>query len=155
MNAREQKLVSIAIVVLIISILWLILLEPAIKTISAVEKNLPLALKQASRALSLTSDIQTIRGSIGKAIVQAGGARAVIDRTLAEQGWTDKTEIKNNESGALNITVKSVGAKEAFVWLDDIAKQPGVRLDRVRLNKTSPGVVDIVLDVTLADKATQ
>jgi type II secretory pathway component PulM len=154
LNAREQKLVSIAIVVVMFSVLWLILLEPAIKTISAVEKNLPLALKQASRALSLATDIENIKGSTGKAIVQAGGARASIDRTLAERGWSDKTEIKNNESGTLNISVKSVGAKDAFAWLDDIAKQPGVRLDRVRLNKTSPGVVDIVLDITLADKAT-
>ncbi|MCE2679219.1 MAG: type II secretion system protein M [Burkholderiales bacterium] len=144
LNAREQKLVKFLFATVVLTLVWLIAVEPALQT--SLRGGQMLADKQVltARVLALSKEIVSIKNQGVSATVEQGQPREQLESRLALMQWLEKSRITEKSEGQFSVEVSGLPAADALEWLDATERTSGLTLSSVTLNKVSTGTVDMV-----------
>ncbi|MFN7834630.1 MAG: type II secretion system protein GspM [Burkholderiaceae bacterium] len=151
LEAREQKLLTGTAALLTVLFIWLVLLDPAWTTLRKTRTAIPAALEKAGQAMQLAQELQTLQGKARKPVARSGDAKAYLLNTLAQRGWHKPDTLGEPVAGQFDIRCKSIPVRDTLEWLDDTARQPGMKLVAVGFVKREAGIVDLQAQFRLTD----
>jgi general secretion pathway protein M len=147
---REKAIFIAAGALLLVTILYLLLVEPAVTGIARLERGLPQGRAQAARLDSLLAEVKNLKSRPQVATISAQESRGAIEKSLAAAGLK-AARIVPLADGDLQLTFANVPYASWAAWLARIERELGARATSVNANGTSTlGHVDVELALRLA-----
>jgi general secretion pathway protein M len=142
---REKVMIASAVGLVVLSLIYLMLIEPAATGIARLTRGLPAQRAQAARLDALLSEVKSLKGRGQVATLTAGEARAAIEKSLATAGLK-AARIVPLADGDMQLTFSSVPYATWAQWLAGVERELGARAGSATINATStPGSADIEL----------
>jgi general secretion pathway protein M len=137
-NARERNVLTLALVVIVLALLYLILINPAINGRAQLGKNLPALRQQVAELQALSKQATGIAStSIPPTVILT---KESIEAALARQGLKSQNVVLTGELAKVQFS--SVSFAGIVSWLDDMQKT--ARLSLVEANIEALPTVDTV-----------
>ena len=150
---RERALLLAGAAAVIAVLVFLLLIEPAYKSIGRLERSLPQQRAGEAELKSLLNEVKTMRTRPQVASVSAGDVRAAVDASLGRAG-IKAARIVPLSDGDLQLTFSDVPYSSWAPWLAGIERELGARATSVTVTARdkTPGNVDVELALRLARK---
>jgi general secretion pathway protein M len=147
---REQAMLATALILVALTLIYLLLIEPASTGIAQLERGLPGARAQAAELDSLLAEVNALKSRAQVATVSATEARGTIEKSLATAGLK-ATRIAPLSSTDLQVSLANVPYATSITWLAGIERDLGARAVAVTANRvTAAGSADIEVALRLA-----
>jgi len=147
---RERLVLGALGVVILITLVYLMLIEPAWTGIRQLERSLPQTRAQAGQLDGLLGEVKSLKARPPVATVGPGEARGAVERSLTTAGLK-ATRIAALADGDLQIGFANVPYAQWTGWLANLERELGARALRVTANATStPGNADVEIALRLA-----
>jgi type II secretory pathway component PulM len=146
-TAREQILLAGACALIVLILAWYAVLAPAMSWRASAERDF---IRAAEAYEVMVEGVSRYRAlSAGAAQAQRSGAplRTVIGRTANARGIAI-SRVQPLDDGRLGVWLDTVQADALMAWLNQLAAEEGVRVDRVSLDREGDGVVRAQLLLT-------
>jgi general secretion pathway protein M len=149
-NARERNVLTLASVVIVLALLYLLFISPALDGRAQLQKNLPALRQQAAELQALAKQASTV------AAVSAPPAPVLtkesIEAALARQGLKPQSVVNTGELTKVQLSSSSFSG--LVNWLDEMQKT--ARLSLVEANIEALAPVDTVnASLTLRQQRSQ
>ncbi|AIY43764.1 General secretion pathway protein M [Collimonas arenae] len=118
-NQRERRLLSVAGVVILLAIIYLLLLDPALNGRSRLQKDLPALRQQAAELQSLTAKAVALSGQIAERPASPLSKEAV-ESALKSKGLSAQSVTLNGDMAKVQLS--SIAFAGLLDWLDDAQK---------------------------------
>jgi type II secretory pathway component PulM len=140
-TSREQGLLMLAAALLAAILIWYALLAPALNWRAQAERDFQGAVERFEVMVEGTARHQALSAGAARR-TGAGGAplRTVIGRTANARGVAI-SRVQPLDDGRLAVWFDSVEADALMVWLSELTREAGVRVDRVSLDREGEGQV--------------
>ncbi len=150
---RERRLVCGAVALAVCALSYAVLLEPAAKTISALQGQLPELRAQAATVTALSSQAIAQRRS-SKRVQPTMPERHELAASLEAAGlsaaqWSFDVSASAPSTASLSITLQAAGATAVLRWIDTIAFDWGLTVKQLELTRATnaggrplPGLVN-------------
>lgn len=131
---RERRLVSLAAAVAGLTLVWLLLLEPALQATQRLRQSLPALRAQAAQVDAVVREARTLqRQGGGAATPQA--LQSDLEASLAMAGLTDVASIAALEPGQWQVTVQQAPAQALIQWLQSLPFELRIQASHVTLHR--------------------
>ncbi len=139
-TAREQILLAGAAGLVALILAWYVVLSPAMTWRAEAERDFIRAAEDFEVMVDGTARYRALIATADE--VQRAGAplRTVIGRTASASGVAI-SRVQPLDDGRLGVWLDTVEADALMAWLSDLAREEGVRVDRVSLDREGDGVV--------------
>jgi general secretion pathway protein M len=150
-RAPRERLVLAALgVVILLTLVYLILVEPAWTGIRQLERSLPQTRAQAGQLDALLGEVKTLKARPPVATVGPSEVRSAVEKSLGGAGLK-ASRIAALADGDLQIGFANVPYAQWAGWLANIERELGARALRVTANATStPGNADVEIALRVA-----
>lgn len=150
---RERGALLVGGTIVLAAIVFWLLIEPAFRGISRLERSLPQQRAAAAELESLLSEVKTMRARPQVASVSSSDVRAAVDSSLGRAG-IKAARIVPLSDGDLQLTFSDVPYSSWAPWLAGIERELGARATAVTVTARdkTPGNVDVELALRLARK---
>jgi general secretion pathway protein M len=134
-------MVACALALLVITLLYVIGIEPAWRARARLGREIPQLQEQLAELEALRDEARLLRQKgIGSA-ASGGSLQASVERSLARAGVAAKLRADGERSVAVNVT--SVPAQTWFAWLEEFCRESRVRVVQARVTRAAAaGTVD-------------
>ena len=147
---REKTILALLGLVLGVTLIFLVLIEPAASGITRLERGLPQARSQAAQLDTLLAEVKSLKAKAQVATVSAQEARGAIEKSLAAAGLK-ATRIVPLSDGDIQLTFANVPYASFAGWLAATERELGARTTSVVANGNATlGNVDVELGLRLA-----
>ena len=139
-TAREQILLAGAGALIAAILAWYAVLAPALAWRAEAERDFVRAAEAFEAMVEGTARYRAL--AAGEARARSSGAplRTVIGRTASARGVAI-SRVQPLDDGRLGVWLDTVEADALMAWLSELAREEGVRVDRVSLDREGDGVV--------------
>jgi general secretion pathway protein M len=147
---RERLVLGTLGLVVLLTLLYLMLVEPAWSGIRQLERALPQSRAQSGQLDALLNEVKTLKSRPPVATVAPSEARGAVEKSLSGAGLK-ATRIVPLADGDLQIGFANVPYAQWTAWLAGIERELGARALRVTANATAtPGNADVEIALRLA-----
>jgi general secretion pathway protein M len=147
---RERLALGLAAMVIVASVVYLLLIEPAATGIPRLERSLPAARTQATQLERLLAEAASLKARPQVAVLAPGQARAALEKSLEGAGLK-AGRIAPLADGDLQLTFANVPYAAWSTWLARVERELGARANVVTARATAtPGTADIEVVIRLA-----
>jgi general secretion pathway protein M len=126
-SKREQRLLAIMVLLMIIVFGWLLLVRPLIYALEEAKLRHGEAVVALAEARARTA---ALRPSDGRTAVPFGPIDALVSRTATEAGFTG-ARIAAQGPARVTVSIPSARAPAFFAWIDSLERQ-GLSVERLR-----------------------
>jgi len=148
-TAREQILLAGLAVLVAGMLVWFGLLAPTLAWRAEAERAYVAAAEDYETLLAQLAQYQALSSGQDTRIDDREALRTLADRTAREQALAI-SRVQPLEDGRLGVWLDSVEADALMVWLSLLAREHGVRADRVSLDRDGERVVRAQLTLARA-----
>jgi general secretion pathway protein M len=150
---REKLVLALLALVLGSAVVFLTLIEPAMRGIQRLERGLPQQRSQAAQLDALLAEVKTLRSRAQVASVSPSEARAALDKSLAAAGLK-AARVVPLADGDIQLTFSNVSYATWSTWIAGVERELGARTMSVSANGTAtPGNADIEVALRLARRS--
>lgn len=147
---RERLALAAAAGVVLLTLIFLLLIEPAATGIPRLERTLPVARTQAEELDRLLAEVARLKAKPQTAVLAPAEARAALERSLESAGLK-ASRITPLTDGDLQITFANVPYAAWSTWVAGAERELGAKASIVAARATgTPGAADIEMTLRLA-----
>ena len=132
-SAREQRLLLVALALVLGALLWLMGVAPALSTLRAAEAQRQLLDVQWQQMLRLQAQAKALQALPDRA---AGAGRRTLETSLAPLGNTAQW---NNVGERVTLTLKDTPAQALALWLTQVRQSTGSTPNEAHLKRNANG----------------
>lgn len=136
-NSRERAMLTLAIVVIVLALIYAVLIGPALSGREQLTKNLPLLRQQAAELQLLTKQSAQLAGA-GAPVAPI--SRETVDASLARRGLKAQNLVVSG--GMVKLELTSASFTALLEWTDEMQKT--ARLSMVEANVVALAPLDSV-----------
>lgn len=149
-SPSERRTLALGAVALALLAFWMIALAPALDGIARLERQLPVARARAVQIEALAAEAKALRRLPPVASAGGGGdVRAALDASLKSAGIAPSGTPITLPSGDLRLHFTNVAYGPWSSWLAAAERSLGVHTVGVTAKRTTPGNVDVDLNLRL------
>lgn len=141
LNPRERQLVTWGAWVAGVALLWTVLLDPAIATLTGHEERLNGAVQRAAEVKRAATELQLLQGARARVQIKAEELDGQLKTYLAEEGLTDQAQLGRTDEGMIRVEFKQASAAAWLKWMAKSEALTGLRTVDVQMRKGEAGVV--------------
>ena len=130
---RERRLVGLAAAVAVLTLVWLLLLEPALQTTQRLRQSLPALRAQAAQVDAVVREAKALQRQGGGA--DAPAQQSDLEASLAMAGLTEVASIDATEPGQWRVTVEQAPAQALIQWLQSLPFELRIQPGHVALQR--------------------
>lgn len=145
LSRRERIATSVAAALVLLTLIFLIGIEPAWRTRAKLGADLPLLRAQAAELDQLAAEAKKLKLRT-RTLESPEQTRAALTRFLSEKG-VNGAQIRD-EGERVVVSAKRIDAAAWLAWLKDTTNELPLRIAAARMSKVGTGMVDA--EVTLA-----
>jgi type II secretory pathway component PulM len=139
-TAREQVLLACAAGLIAAILAWYALLSPAMSWRAEAERDFIRAAEDFEVMVEGTARYRAVAAQADQTRRAGAPLRTVIGRTASASGVAI-SRVQPLDDGRLGVWLDTVEADALMAWLSDLAREEGVRVERVSLDREGDGVV--------------
>lgn len=117
-NARERRLLSIAVAVIGLALIYLILIDPALEGRAQLNKSLPNLRQQVAQMQAMSREAASLSGQDTPAVEPV--SRTNVEAALARSGLKAQNLTVNNET--VIVQLSAVSFSQLLNWLQEMQK---------------------------------
>ena len=141
-DAREQKMLSLAAVVIVLACIYLIFLEPALSGRSKLQAQIPVLRQQLAEMTALSAEQSRLNASLNQMVEPV--TREIVEASLAARAMKAQSLSINDDLVRLQIPAVAYG--NLMEWLVESQKSSRLTVEEIRLNALpEPGQVNVIL----------
>lgn len=150
---RERLVLGLGGSVLLLTLVYLLLIEPAWSGITRLERSLPQQRAQAAELDALLGEVKGLRAQPQVATVSPAEMKGAIEKSLGRAGLKTARMVPLSD-GDVQLTFANVPYGSFVAWLASIERELGARTTSVTVTgkEGAPGNVDAELALRLARK---
>lgn len=133
---RERRLVSLAATVVAAAAVWLLLLEPALKTVTRLQATLPALRAQAAQVDVIIAEAQGLSREAGIGATLAPSTAALTD-SLRRAGLIDTATLDALDSRTWEVGFAQTPMEPILLWLRDLPFELRLRATRADLGRSA------------------
>jgi general secretion pathway protein M len=137
-SVRERKQITLAIVVVVFALVYMLFVAPALSGRAQLEKSLPEMRLQAAEMQSLAKEAGTLSAATATPVGPFN--KEIVDASLASKGL--KAQSVSAAGDVMKVQLADVSFSGLLDWLDEIQKN--LRVTVVDANITAQAQTDIV-----------
>lgn len=141
LNPRERKLVSYGGGLSALVIVWFVLVDPAVATLTGSEQRIQALVQKAGAVERAAQNLEALRGARSRVQVQSSELDTRLKRILTDEGITDGATVDRTEEGMIRVNLQQVPAGALLKWLAQAETLSGLKTSELKLQKTDAGVV--------------
>jgi general secretion pathway protein M len=141
LNPRERKLVSYGGALSALVIVWFVLVDPAVATLTGSEQRIQALVQKAGAVERAAQNLEALRGARSRVQVQSSELDTRLKRILTDEGITDGATVDRTEEGMIRVNLQQVPAGALLKWLAQAETLSGLKTSELKLQKTDAGVV--------------
>jgi general secretion pathway protein M len=134
LSSRDKRMIRVAAVLLIFVLLWLLALQPAIRTIRSFESAQRTQETKLQQMLNLQSQAQSMQNL---PLVSQAAAVTALEISI-EQTFGNRAEIIFNGNNA-TVNVRAISPEDLAKWLNNIRTNSRTVAIQARLTRTNIG----------------
>lgn len=134
LSSRDKRMIRVAAVLLIFVLLWLLALQPAIRTIRSFESTQRTQEAKLQQMLNLQSQAQSMQNL---PLVSQAAAVTALEISI-EQTFGNRAEIIFNGNNA-TVNVRAISPEDLAKWLNNIRTNSRTVAVQARLTRTNIG----------------
>jgi general secretion pathway protein M len=139
---RERRILSFVAFLTVLSIVYLIGIDPAIRNRHSLEKSIPQLKQNAAKMNDLAAQYQVLSKSLAEGVAPI--TREVIESTLARRNIKTQSLSVTNEIVRFQVNV--VAYSNMMEWLLEMQRAARLTVEEIRITAlTEPGQVTVVL----------
>jgi general secretion pathway protein M len=147
---RERLALGLAATVIVATVVYLLLIEPAATGIPRLERGLPTARTQAAQLDQLLAEVASLKARPQVAVLSPAEARTALEKSLEAAGLK-ASRIAPLADGDLQLTFAGVPYAAWSTWLAGAERQLGAKAHVVTARSTAtPGAADIEMVLRVA-----
>jgi general secretion pathway protein M len=141
---REQRLVLVALALLLVALLWWVCLAPALATLRSADKQHQLLAVQLQQMLRLQAQAKTMQAQPRLALLEA---RRLLDASVKPLGATAQLLVAGER---VTVTLRGASADALAQWLTQARLNARAVPSEARLVRSAAGTWDGTLVLTLS-----
>ena len=141
-NARERRMLSAAIIAILIVVIYWLFVNPALSNRTRLEKELPLLRQQVSEMAAMSGQYTQLSASITEVVAPV--TREVVEASLLRRGIKAQTLAASDD--VVRLQVSAVAYVNMLEWILEMQKAARLTVEEVKLTALpEPGQVGVVL----------
>ncbi len=141
-NARERRMLSAAIIALLLAAIYWLFVNPALRNRASLEKELPLLRQQVSEMAAMSGQYAQLSASITEVVAPV--TREVIEASLLRRGIKAQTLAASDD--IVRLQVSAVAYVNILEWILEMQKAARLNVEEAKLTALpEPGQVGVVL----------
>lgn len=134
---REQRLLSLCGVIVLLAIIWLVLLEPAWNTVRRLNTAMPQLHAQAAQLDAILSEARELQGQAGQQQLTAQNMPEEITASLQRAGLADFSSLAPEPiDGPWRIDFEAAPVAATFSWLQSLPFELRLRTTELELQRS-------------------
>ncbi len=139
---RERRILSFVALLVLISMVYLIVIEPALRNRSNLEKSIPLLKQNAAKMTDLAAQYSALSKTLSEGVAPV--SRELIESTLARRNIKTQSLSVSNEIVRFQVNV--VAYSNMMEWLLEMQRAARLTVEEIRITAlTEPGQVSVVV----------
>ena len=139
-TTREQILLASAAALMAATVIWFMILSPALAWNAAARQSFERAAQEYEVMVEGAARYRALAAASDQAERSGAPLRTVIGRTAGARGVAI-SRVQPLDDGRLSVWLDTVSADALMAWLRHLAVEEGVRVDRVSLDREGDGLV--------------
>lgn len=141
LNPRERKLVSYGGGLSALIIVWFVLVDPAVTTLTGSDQRIQALVQKAGAVERAAQNLEALRGARSRVQVQSSELDTRLKRILTDEGITTGAKVERTEEGMIKVSLQQAPAGAFLKWLAQAETLSGLKTSELKLQKTDAGVV--------------
>ncbi|MBC3934968.1 type II secretion system protein M [Undibacterium sp. CY7W] len=129
-NPREQKMLSAAAVVLLLTLLFMILIDPALSGVARLQKEIPQNRQKLAEMTAMNNQYAQLAANLNQMVEPV--SRESIENSLSARGMKAQTLSVVDE--VVRLQIQSASYANVMEWLVELQKSARVVVDEAKLN---------------------
>ncbi len=151
LSRRERMATLAAAALVVLTLLYLVGIEPAWRTRERLRVALPQLRAQAAEMQALATEAKKL-GARTRAVQSPEQRKAALGRLAAARNLP-AVPIREADDQSLSLSLRRADAGGVLAWLKDASSEASLRIGNVRIARVGPGLVDA--DVTFLPAASK
>jgi len=148
LSRRERIATVSAAALVLLTLLYLLGIEPAWRTRARLAADLPRLHAEASQVDAFAAEAKKLRART-RSLESPEQTRAALAKLLAEKNIA-AAPLREAEGGSLIVSVRRAEAASFLAWLKDASTELPLRIATARIARVAPGLVDAEVTLTPA-----
>ena len=152
LDQREQTMVSIAGVLVVITLIYLILWEPLQQDLRSEREKLASNGSTIGWMKQAAQEARTLRASGSRTSIRNANAPVSlsIEQTVATSGLKDKlNKLESSGKDSARVKLENAPFNQVIVWLNTLEKNFGIATSSISIERTdSPGLINARLNLS-------
>ena len=141
-NARERRMLSVAIIAILIAVIYWLFVNPALSNRARLEKELPLLRQQVSEMAAMSGQYAQLSASITEVVAPV--TREVIEASLLRRGIKAQTLAASDD--VVRLQVSAVAYVNMLEWILEMQKAARLTVEEAKVTALpEKGQVGVVL----------
>ncbi|MEN3363657.1 MAG: ral secretion pathway protein [Burkholderiales bacterium] len=120
-NQRERNMISVAMIVVLVGLFYMLLIDPAMSGRASLQKNLPVLRQQAAEVQAMAKEASALAGkSAGGAAAPAAITRESLEASLTRKGLKAQSVTVTGEIAKVQLASASFAG--TVDWLDEMQR---------------------------------
>lgn len=141
LNPRERKLVNYGGSLSALILIWFLLIDPAVTTLTGSDQRIEALVQKAGAVERAAQNLEALRGARSRVQVQSSELDARLRRILVDEGITEGATVDRTEEGMIRVSLEQVSAGAFLKWLAQAETLSGLKTSELKLQKTDAGIV--------------
>lgn len=141
LNSRERKLVNYGGGLSVLVVVWFVLIDPAVTTLTGSDQRIQALVQKAGAVERAAQNLETLRGARSRVQVQSSELDTRLKRILTDEGITQGAAVERTEEGMIRVSLQQVPAGAFLKWLGQAETLSGLKTSELKLQKIDAGVV--------------
>lgn len=141
LNPRERKLVNYGGGLSALIVVWFVLVDPAVTTLTGADQRIEALVQKAGAVERAAQNLEALRGARSRVQVQSSELDTRLKRILSDEGITEGATVDRTEEGIIRVSLQQVPAGAFLKWLAQAETLSGLKASELKLQKTDAGVV--------------
>lgn len=150
LQQREQHILAVGVVFVVITILYLAVLNPYLNSRKRLETDIADRQSQVAWMVPAASQLQALRGQQASGIPAGQSLLAVVSRAAGDAGFGAAVkQAQTGTDGSVRVQLQGVAFDNVIRWLGTLRRQYGISVKQMMAQKNaSPGNVDATLTLS-------